>query len=35
MMDKRLSKPKSIKKVQSGFLEKVYKNSVYDEQKEH
>ena len=35
MLDSRLSKPKSIKKVQSGYLEKFYNNSVYDEQKEH
>jgi hypothetical protein len=31
MLDQRLSKPKLTKKVQSGYLEKVYKNSSYEE----
>ena len=35
MLDSRLSRPKAIKKIQDGRIEKVFKNTAYEDQKMH
>jgi hypothetical protein len=35
MLDTRLSKPKAVKKINDGKIEKVFKNTAYDDQVMH